>query len=173
MRIFIAIPISKKLQKEIEKYREFYSDLPARWLEGKNLHITLIPPWEEDNIDEVKDILKTIESKIGSFEMNFEKVSFGTNSYSPRLIWAIGKTPKQIIELKKLLENALNMPSERNDFLLHLTLARFRPEDFKNFPVKKIDDKINWREIVEEFIIMRSHLSRNGAEYEILERFRL
>ena len=35
MRIFAAIPVSEKLQNEVLKYREFYPDLPVRWLEGK------------------------------------------------------------------------------------------------------------------------------------------
>ncbi len=41
MRIFIAFPISERLQKEVVKYSEFYPDLAVNWLEGKNLHITL------------------------------------------------------------------------------------------------------------------------------------
>jgi 2'-5' RNA ligase len=173
MRIFIAIPISEKLQKEVEKYREFYPDLPVRWLKDKNLHITLIPPWEEKNLGEARDILKSAENKIGPAGLRFHRVSFGPNRNLPRLIWATGKAPKQIIELKKLLENALKMPSEKDNFLLHLTLARFRPEDFKNFPIQKIDDEINWQEATNEFAIMRSHLFNRGADYEILERFNL
>lgn len=173
MRIFIAIPISKKLQGEIMEYRKFYQNLPARWLEGKNLHITLIPPWEEKNIEKTKEILKPLENKFGEIEMEFNKVFFGPNPRSPRLIWATGKAPNQIIDLKKTLEKILNKPVERKNFLLHLTIARFQPEKFKDFPIKKIDDEINWKEVAEEFVIMRSHLSRQGADYEILERFKL
>jgi len=173
MRIFIAIPISEKLQKKIANYRDFYHGLPVRWLEGKNLHITLVPPWEEDDIDKVDKILKPLENKFGKIEIGFKNISFGPNPRNSRLIWATGKTPQKIIELKKSLEQVLNKPSKRKDFLLHLTIARFRPEDFKNFPIKKIDDKMNWQDIAEEFVIMQSHLSRQGADYEILKRYRL
>lgn len=173
MRIFIAIPISEKLQKEIVKYQGLYPDLPVRWLEGKNLHITLIPPWEEGKIEEVKAILKSLENKFGLFEIYFNNVSFGPNFYNPRLIWATGKAPEQIVKLKKTLEENLKKPSEHNDFLLHLTLARFKPEDFKNFSIEKINDEINWRDTADEFVIMQSHLSRSGADYEILERYKL
>lgn len=187
MRIFIAIPISENLQKEIVKYREFYPDLSVRpvrngrisngvrWLEGKNLHITLIPPWklEENSLELIKKVLKPLEGKIGPITADFNRVSYGPNRNSPRLIWAIGKAPKAIIGLKKALEESLDKPSERNEFLLHLTLARFKPEDFQFFPIKKIDDEINWKETFNEFAIMQSHLSPNGADYEILERFKL
>lgn len=175
MRIFIALPISEKLQKEIEKYQKFYPDLKVRWLDGKNIHITLIPPLEEkdEGVEKIKSVLKLLEGKIGSITANFNRVSFGPNFYNPRLIWATGETPEQIIKFKKSLEKNFKKSSERNDFLLHLTLARFRPEDFQFFPIKKIDDKINWKEIFNEFVIMQSHLSRNGADYEILEKFKL
>lgn len=173
MRIFIAIPVSEKLQNEVLKYRELYPDLAARWLEGKNLHITLIPPWEEENIEKVKIILKPLENKFGRFEMEFNSVSFGPNDYNPRLIWATGKAPKEIIKLKKSLEELLRMPSERDSFLLHLTIARFNPSEFKHFPIKKINDEINWKDAAKEFAIMRSRLSRSGADYEILEKFNL
>lgn len=173
MRIFIAIPISKKLQKEVKKYREFYPDLKIRWLEGKNLHITLIPPWEEKNVEKVKAVLRPLENKFSQFEIEFKSVFFGPNQYNPRLIWATGKAPEQIVKLKKDLESALKMPSGKNEFLLHLTLSRFRPEDFRNFSVKKINDEINWQDTANEFVIMRSHLSRSGADYEILKRFKL
>ncbi len=209
MRIFIAIPISKNLQDEIARYRGFYPDLPARWLEGKNLHLTLIPPWEvavgdsrfqrEENIIEIEKKIRLLENKLGEFEMKFDNVSFGPNRFnppsagrsqpaarqSPRLIWATGQVPhpctrqgckgegQKIIELKKSLERVLNKKSERDEFLLHLTIARFRPEDFKKFPVKEINDKVVWKDIAEEFVIMKSNLSPKGADYEILKRFTL
>ncbi len=67
----------------------------------------------------------------------------------------------------------MKKPGERNEFLFHLTLARFRPEDFQFFTVKKIDDEINWEEIFNEFVIMRSRLSSDGADYEIMEKYKL
>lgn len=175
MRIFIALSILEKLQNEVLKYREFYPDLPVRWLENKNLHITLIPPWEEkeEDIEKIKSVLKSLENKIGPIAVEFKRVSYGPNSYFPRLIWATGKAPEAIVEFKKALEQGLGRQAEKNEFLLHLTLARFKPEDFQSFPIKKIDDEINWKETFNEFVIMHSRLSPDGADYEILERFRL
>ena len=169
----MALPISEQLQKNVMKYREFYPDLPVRWLEGKNLHITLIPPWEEKNIEEIEKKLKPLENKSGEIEIKFNNVSFGPNRYNPRLVWATGEASRKIIELKKSLEEVLNKPAERNNFLLHLTIARFRPEDFINFTIKQIIDEVAWKEIAKEFVIMCSHLSRAGANYEILRKFKL
>lgn len=175
MRIFIALSISEQLRDKALKYRKFYPDPVIRWIEGKNLHITLIPPWEEKekNTETIKSVLKLIEGKTGPITANFNRVSFGPDSRSPRLIWAVGKAPEALVGFRKTLEETLKKTGERNNLLLHLTLARFKPEDFQFFPVQKIDDEIDWRETFGEFVVMRSRLSPKGADYEILERFKL
>lgn len=169
-RLFVAIPISEKLQIQVLDWSRNYKNLPVRWLSGKNLHITLVPPWYTQDIASVKEDLESLKGKIASFEVKFETVSFGPKQSSPRLIWASGKTPPQIIELKTLSEKALNHPPENRPFLLHLTLARFRPEEFKDFSLKKLDEKINWMENINSIVLMESHLSQKGADYEILEK---
>ena len=58
------------------------------------------------------------------------------------------------------------------NFIMHVTIARFRQEEFSSFPIKKIDDKVSWQERIGSFVLMESHLSREGADYEILETFK-
>lgn len=174
-RIFIAIGLSKPLQKEILEWERGLQPLPVRWLAGKNLHITLVPPWyaEKKEIEKIKNILYGIGGEIRPFEMGFEKVAFGPMPRRPRLIWAEGQVSDELIKLRGRLENALGQKSEKHPFLLHLTLARFRPEDFGAFTIKTLDKKVSWKERVESFVLMESHLSRSGAEYEILSEIKL
>lgn len=178
-RLFVAIPISEDLQNQAFNFRKNYKNLHVRWLSGKNLHITLVPPWYTQDIASVKEKLESLKGKISPFNVKFENISFGPNQSSPRLIWASGKTPPQIIELKTLSEKALgeknlgekafNRQPENRPFILHLTLARFRPEDFKNFPIKSLDERIDWVENINSIVLMESHLSQQGADYEILQ----
>lgn len=182
-RIFIAIPISEKLQQEILSWEEKYKKLlvvskvepPVRWLAGKNLHITLIPPWYADNngIKNLKLKIKDSMTSLKPFKIQFEKVTYGPDPRRPRLIWTEGPTPKGLPELKAKLEKALDQKQEKRLFKLHLTIARFRPEDFKNFPVKKLDEEVDWRNEVNKIILMESHLARSGADYEVLSKFKL
>lgn len=167
-RIFIAVPISQSLQTEIATWAEKYFTLPVRWLQEKNLHITLIPPWYEHNIEEVFSLLDSVRGKAKPFEMKFERVSLGPNPREPRLIWAEGKAPTELLTLKEALEKAIGKKGEHQFFKMHLTLARFRPEDFTLFPKKKIDEKILWRERASSVVLMESHLSPKGADYEVL-----
>ena len=166
-RIFVAVPISNELQEKILEWEKFFPDLPVRWLLGKNLHITLTPPWGENNVEEVKNLLEKVENP-APFEVEFDEVSFGPNPKAPRLIWANGSAPKEIVNLKSNVEEVLEFKPENRPYKLHLTLARFRPEDFRNFKIKNLREKVLWKEKIDSFVLMESHLSRAGAEYEII-----
>jgi 2'-5' RNA ligase len=182
-RIFIAISISKEIQKKATTLQKELKDLDIRWLHSHNLHITLIPPWNEDDFKKVKKILKTqITTKFKSFTLNFKKIIFGPPSKSssrpPRMIWAIGPTPPELIRLKKQLEKTLLNEkiihkTASRPFRLHLTLARFKPKDFKNFPIQTLNKDVTWKQKVTSFTLMQSHLSHTHAEYKILEEVKI
>lgn len=167
-RIFVAVGIGEPLQKEIFSWAGQYQKLPVRWLSGKNLHITLVPPWYEEDVEKVKSVLRRVHGT-AHFEIVFTRVSFGPDPRRPRLIWAEGEVPPELAELKKNVEIALHIAPEKRPFRLHLTLARFREEDFPRFAVKKLDERVGWRDAVRSFVLMESHLSQAGADYEVLE----
>lgn len=172
-RIFVAVPVSERLQKEIENWRIKYGRLPVRWLAGKNLHITLVPPWYETDVQNVVDGLKSAGKGIGHFDISFRKAEFGPDLRRPRLVWAEGEAPKEMVFLKSEVEKALNRKPEKRPFRLHLTIARFRPEMFSSFPIKKLEEYIFWPDKVGSFVLMETHLSREGADYEILGKYEL
>ncbi len=172
-RVFIALKISPSLQKKILEWEERFQDLPVRWLQGKNLHITLIPPWYTQDTETLKKLLLKVQSRFGSIPLSFDTISLGADPREPRLIWAEGKTPAKILDLKKLLEELIGREAQNRKFKLHLTLARFRPENFHDFPLKKLDEKISWAENVDTLVLMESHLSPQGADYEILTEITL
>jgi 2'-5' RNA ligase len=145
----------------------------VRWVKPKNLHITLVPPWYEENIKQIKEVLGSIRDTFGPFEIIFERITYGPDPRRPRLIWAEGEASLEIRNLKLEIERALNQKPEERPFKLHLTIARFRPETFSSFPIKKLDEKVFWRDEVKSFVIMESHLSPEGADYEVLEEIRL
>ena len=167
MRVFVAVPISNELQGKILEWEKFFPDLSVRWLLGKNLHITLVPPWEENNVEGVKNLLEKVENP-APFEAEFNDVSFGPNPKSPRLIWASGNAPREMVNLKNNVEKVLEINPENRPYKLHLTLARFKLEDFRNFSIKNLNEKVLWKERVDSFVLMESRLSRAGADYETI-----
>ncbi len=171
-RIFIALPISKQLEEHVAAFRAQHRDLPVRWLTGKNLHITVIPPWEEEQVEPITDLLETIQRTTGPISLNFHLVTYGPNK-EPRLIWAEGEAPDQIFTLKHNIERTLSRAPELRPFRLHMTLARFAPEEFSTFPVQDLKDSVSWSDEASSFTLMESHRLPQGADYEILSSFQL
>lgn len=169
-RLFVAIPIAEELQAEIGDWRAQYRHWPVRWLAGKNLHITLAPPWEADDIEPAKTALESFCYEGKPFALAFRRVCFGPNLREPRLIWAEGQAPQEFLDIRERVSRLLNQPLDGRPFRLHLTLARFRPQDFVRFPMKRLDEAVSWRQAAGSIVLMESHLLPTGAEYEVLAR---
>ena len=172
-RVFVAIKASEGLQKKISDWQEKFAAADSvRVISSENLHITLIPPWYEENVDKQIPKLKKIKGSI--FNIEFKKVTFGPNLGRPRLIWAEGETSPELYKLKSLLDDLFpEYKSKHKNFILHMTLARFNPDSFSKFEINKLDEEILWQDNVSSFVLMQSHLSRTGANYEVLEEFPL
>ena len=187
-RLFIALPISKAFQEEILHWEMAYTKFPVRWLTGKNLHVTLIPPWHATDDVEVKELLAEVGSP-APIPLIFRRIAFGPDPHAPRLIWAEGDAPPALVALRDRIAEALgqepaasltrgeprpaNAGREHRPFRLHLTLARFREEQFPSFPIRTLDEQVDWRDTAHSFVLMESHLARTGADYEVRAEFPL
>lgn len=179
MRIFVAVSVSDDIKNRAVDFQKRFENLPVRWLDGKNLHITLVPPWEEKNLKAAIGNLEKLEGKFKPFEIFFHGVYFGPNPRLSRLIWAKGEASQEFLILEsecekifsanKKARKSANLAHPAREFSLHLTLARFRPEKFFGFPLKNLNEKILWRETVNGVVLMESRLLKSGAEYEILK----
>jgi RNA 2',3'-cyclic 3'-phosphodiesterase len=170
-RLFIAISFADNFYKYINSFRKKYNHLDVRWLTPSNLHITLVPPFYEEP-DKVISLLKSANFNIKPFDITFEKVEFGPNKRKPRLIWGIGKTPTELQVLSKELHARLKIENTR-PFKLHTTLARFSTKQFNQFAEKELSEVVYWNERVASLVLLASHLSKIGAEYELLYRHKV
>ena len=172
-RVFVAIKASQEVQEAASAWRQKFEHLPVRWIAMRNLHITLLPPWQEDDIEAARERLRSIAGQIEQFELVLRLVQFGPNRFRPHLVWAQGHVSHQLLELKDALERAFDMESVLRTVRFHLTLARFRSEDFSRFLIKQLNERINWRQAVESVVLMESECGHSGAEYEVLEEIAL
>lgn len=109
MRVFIGVKASKQLQKKVRGWRKIHAGLPVRWIKEHNLHLTLVPPWYEDDIEKAKK--KLHELPFSRHTVTFDRVGI---NFKNKVIW-IGK------------------PTE------HVTIARFRDaEPLKGIQFGKI-----------------------------------
>ncbi|MFH0891065.1 MAG: RNA 2',3'-cyclic phosphodiesterase [Candidatus Liptonbacteria bacterium] len=170
-RLFLAIDMPAEIQAVVSEFFGAHENLRLRYLAGKNLHITLLPPWRDDDVGKiVSDIRKRIPTG-REITINFDHVSFGPSTLAPRLIWAEGGAPRSLITLKEELEEVLGFKPEPSRFRMHLTLARFRPEEFAQFDVKELNERVDWQFKTKTFVLMESHLLPDSADYEVLQRF--
>lgn len=184
MRVFVGIKLSeelvgrilewiKRFQESSSKYqtnsKNQILNTQIRFIEPKNLHITLVPPWETDDWQIESQKLKVV--KFQPFEIRFERMEFGPDQNRPRMIWASGSAGEEIKELKKLIEIGLGKTAESREFRLHCTLARLKTADKSARYNTRLPQSIDWRQEVASFVLYQSHLLPQGADYKALAEF--
>jgi 2'-5' RNA ligase len=169
MRVFVGIKADEEIQKQILKWQEKFKNLPVRFIKPQNLHLTLLPPWYENNPDRLVKDLKKFNSEIKPFSITFEKIMTAPPN-NPRLIWTEGPTVPELSKLREALAQYLKKSKGKRHFKPHITLARFKPQDF-NF-IGKIEENLEIKpSTVSTFTLFESTLSRSGAQYRTIEKF--
>lgn len=168
MRVFVGIKATGEIQKQIIDWQEKHKDLPVRFIESRNLHLTLVPPWYENNIKKlVKNLQKFAFPK--AFEVSFNEVSKGPLS-RPRLIWITGPQQGSFTKLQKDLARFLKKPKEKHS-TPHITIARFKKHDALLIP--EVNEAIEFKFEFSEITLFESKLSPFGANYFPLEHLKL
>ena len=90
MRVFIGIKVSKQLQKKVREWRKIHADLPVRWIKDRNLHMTLVPPWYEDDVAKAVRKLHAVPFK--KHIITFDRVGI---NFKHKVIW-IGKPTEHV-----------------------------------------------------------------------------
>ncbi len=200
-RIFIGIPATEEIQSKVAEWEQGFlisesvKGLKIRWIKSQNLHITLMPPWEISHKvwnmehEALKKSLQLAADETKAFEISFKEISFGPNPREPRMIWARGQAPNDLIVLKEEVEKNISSithgrEQNKNLLKLHMTLARlssfvrpfshqFETQRGRVLPGARRQWEINWAMMADRFVLYESHLSSAGADYEVLEEFQL
>ena len=172
-RIFLAINLPNKVKTELLGYKARWPELPARWTTEDNLHITLmfLGNISDKELKEVQKITKEVAAHHKTFSFSLSQIIYGPQKNQPRMIWAKGETPKELLLLQKELMNALGR-QEEHPFSLHITLARLNEWEFQTIELEErptIDEEISLTIPVSSLKIMESKLRRGGAKYSIIE----
>lgn len=171
-RVFIAVPATAEFQRLAMKYSLDHAQIPIRWLAGKNLHITLVPPWETDpdQLAQTTAVLADLPAR-KPFELHIDTIEFGPDPNAPRLLWAKGQAPNQLLQLKGDIEQAIDYHPDRT-FTLHITLARFNPNAFDPNWAEMLTESVHWNMLVDHFAIMETKKSNGIMNYPIVREFK-
>ena len=131
-RIFLAIHIPESLKEEMLSVRNKLPEVPCTWTSKENLHFTLVflGNTSDKELEEVVRRAKEVGEKHKKFSITLLRIQYGASRNVPRMIWATGRMPKELLALQKDLEKAfssstlLHFTPEKRPYTLHLTLAR-------------------------------------------------
>ena len=174
-RLFAAIKIypEEDLLRVCYRLRQLLKHDKIRWVEASNLHLTLkfFGETPEAKIETINKALATSASEIKSFELTICKTGIFGSSYNPRVIWVGFEEEKLLKNLGNKILSRLNdagFPSDRQNFVPHLTIGRIKQIQQKHLFQKEINavKDIQLQKFkVSEFGLYESILKPSGPEY--------
>jgi|TARA_Y100000310_G_scaffold329325_1_gene398937 2'-5' RNA ligase len=172
-RIFLAINLPEKAKATLCNYQEKLPELPAKWTKQENLHVTLLflGNTSEKELEELQKLVQQTAEEHKQFSLSFTKLAYGPTPKQPRMIWAIGKSSKELLLLQKDLMNALGYQKE-HPLSLHITLARLKEWELRQMEPEElplVQEELDLEIPVSAIDIMESKLKRGGAEYTIVK----
>ncbi len=183
-RIFIAVNPIQKIKEKIFNYQEICPDLPVRWTQKKNLHITVsfLGKVKDKALSKIIEKTRKTAKKHTPFFITLNKMCYGPPNKKPGMVWMTGKKSKQLGSLKADLEKELfnlsnrRVSAYRRGFSPHVTLGRLRRKKFNRLRPEErpnIARKVFIKFEVVSIDIMESELKRGGARYTILQTVNL
>lgn len=174
-RLFVGLEVPEPIKQHIAL---MCHGVPgARWQTNDQIHVTLrfigeVAPPKAADIDAA---LSAVQAP--RFSVRFKGVDIFGESKKPRVLWTGMEPEEDVQHLRDKVESALvrcGVTPEKRKFKPHLTLARFkeRPRRLGQFLAANNDFSTEYFP-VEDFILFESHLSRNGAQYEVKARYPL
>ncbi|MFC1568278.1 RNA 2',3'-cyclic phosphodiesterase [Candidatus Margulisiibacteriota bacterium] len=184
MRAFISVELPNEVKK---KAAELIDDLKkseagVKWVEPKNLHITLkFLGWvKESKLDKVAELTARAVAGVSGFKAKFTGIGTFPEGKAPRVVWVgTAEGGEGLCKLAQNLETALSAAgfrSEAREFKPHLTIGRVKDKKNLDQLVKRINsvkDAELGAAVVDRIFIMKSTLTRSGPIYEKFKEVKL
>lgn len=184
MRAFIAIELSEEIRSALGRIQSHlkYSGADVKWVEEKNIHLTLkfLGEITEEKREKIESILDEIGKSMNSFKISIKDIGAFPKIDYPRVIWVgLDKGAAESKILAEKIDGALSQigfEKEARPFAAHLTIGRVRSsknrqalkEKIKNYERRDTNDVI-----VSSVILFQSSLTPKGPIYTKLHEARL
>lgn len=195
-RLFIAVPLPNAVRTQVRKAIELLStgDLPARWVDPDNAHLTL--HFIGDTAPEMAELLRlALGAAIAPhapFELRTAEPGTFPSIRRPRVLWLGLWGPAHRLEavfndIGDFLDD-FGLDLDDTEFHPHITLGRIRDTEgvkvsllpeavrdaYESLRMEKLagaDAAVTFP--ITEVQLIRSHLEQDGPRYEVLETYRL
>ncbi|GEM_PF-4827048 len=170
MRLFLGTFLDNQFLKNIpfEEIKEIFGD-DIKKIKIENTHITwlFLGNVESDRLNNLIEIIELHKEIFHGVTFSSRSLEYWPPRKSSRLIILAGILNKNpdLVRLVAPIQNHICNPSFREDFLPHVTVARFKQDRTVN---KKITlpgvTYFNWE--INEIALIKSTLTSNGSVYE-------
>jgi RNA 2',3'-cyclic 3'-phosphodiesterase len=124
-RIFVALKMATEIAGELARMARELERFPVRLIAPADIHLTLVPPWNEASIPDAVEKLRRVADRFGDFTLEFRHIGYGPEPRRPRLLWAECAAGPDLTRLHAELLLVFGQTDER-PFRPHVTLARLR-----------------------------------------------
>lgn len=124
-RVFIGLRVAPEIASQLAQFAAALERPSVRQVAPADIHLTLVPPWNETSLPCAISKLAGVVARFGAFPLLFQYVGYGPQPRRPRLLWAECAASDEIAALRMALLLAFGQTDER-PFQPHVTLARIR-----------------------------------------------
>ncbi len=154
-RVFVGLKVAPDIADRLAAMAAELKETPARLVASSDVHLTLVPPWQEGAIEQAVERLRGVAGLFAPFSLQIEHLGYGPHPRRPRLLWADCAASEELSVLRTALMLAFAQSDER-PFRPHVTLARIRdakPGFSRKHP---IDRDLNFTQAVRTVELFRS-----------------
>jgi 2'-5' RNA ligase len=125
IRVFVGLKVTAAVAQELARLARPLQGPSVRLVPAADIHITLVPPWNEPLVPAAIDKLRGTLGNFGRFLLTFESLRYGPTSARPRLLWVECAESPELMRLRAILLETFGQTGDR-PFRPHATLARIR-----------------------------------------------
>ena len=188
VRTFVAILLPDKIKLELAALlSDLHNNFPwIRWVPYENVHLTLkfLGGISADDVNNVYSGCRKVVREVEPFIFSFKGLGVFPSVRSPRIIWlGVEMGKEELAGLATKIESSLEekgFAREKRKFQSHFTLGRIRIASSGDIPEKDLWNELmpyhNFRlgeVMVDKICVMKSMLHPKGAEYHIMNEFKL
>jgi 2'-5' RNA ligase len=123
IRVFVGLKIDPDVADLLAKRAHLIENPPSRFVARDDIHLTLLPPWDETCIGKAIKNLRAALSGMKTFTLVFTQLSYWPDRHHPHLLCAECLPSDDLRSLQQALLSAFGQ-TEDKPFRPHVTLAR-------------------------------------------------
>jgi len=122
-RVFVGIKLAPEIAARLAEFAIGLERLLARPVAADDIHLTLVPPWNERSVGDAIEKIGRVAARFSPFTLIIHHLGYGPQPRRPRLLWSDCSAGEEITALHAALLEAFGQTEERA-FQPHVTLAR-------------------------------------------------